>query len=67
MRSRRGVVPDALDPEVARLVGAAFARVVGASVEAGVTVGESVYPAGEIHKDEFQYWRKFDREVKGRR
>ncbi|WP_022981673.1 DUF2164 domain-containing protein [Ideonella sp. B508-1] len=21
----------------------------------------------EIHEDEFQYWRKFDREVKGRR
>jgi phosphomannomutase len=46
----RGVVPDDLSPEVARLVGAAFAHVVGASVDAGgpgtVVVGNDMRPSG---------------------
>jgi phosphomannomutase len=46
----RGVVPDDLGPEVARLVGAAFARVVGASTEAGgpgaVVVARDMRPSG---------------------
>ena len=31
----RGVVPDDLSPEIARLVGAAFVRVVGAAIADG--------------------------------
>jgi phosphomannomutase len=46
----RGVVPDDLSPEVARLVGAAFARVVGASRADGgagtVVVGRDMRPSG---------------------
>jgi phosphomannomutase len=46
----RGVFPDDLDAEVARLVGAAFARVVGASREAGgagrIVVGQDMRPSG---------------------
>jgi phosphomannomutase len=46
----RGVVPDDLSPEIARLVGAAFAHVVGAStVEGGpgtVVVGHDMRPSG---------------------
>ena len=46
----RGVVPDDLSPEIARLVGAAFVRVVGASTEAGgpgtVVVGRDMRPSG---------------------
>jgi phosphomannomutase len=46
----RGVVPDDLSPEIARLVGAAFVHVVGAStVEGGpgtVVVGHDMRPSG---------------------
>ena len=46
----RGVVPDDLSPEIARLVGAAFVRVVGASVADGgpgaVVVGHDMRPSG---------------------
>jgi phosphomannomutase len=46
----RGVVPDDLGPEIARLVGAAFARVVGASRSAGgpgtVVVARDMRPSG---------------------
>jgi phosphomannomutase len=46
----RGVVPDDLGPDVARLVGAAFVQVVGASTAAGgpgtVVVGRDMRPSG---------------------
>ena len=46
----RGVVPDDLSPEVARLVGAAFAHVVGASTAHGgpgtIVVGNDMRPSG---------------------
>jgi phosphomannomutase len=46
----RGVVPDDLSPEIARLVGAAFAQVVGASKTAGgpgtIVVGNDMRPSG---------------------
>ena len=46
----RGVVPDDLSPEVARLVGAAFAHVVGASTADGgpgtIVVGNDMRPSG---------------------
>ena len=46
----RGVVPDDLSPEIARLVGAAFVRVVGASAADGgpgaVVVGHDMRPSG---------------------
>ncbi len=46
----RGIVPDDLSPDVARLTGAAFAQVVGASTSAGgpgtVVVGNDMRPSG---------------------
>jgi phosphomannomutase len=46
----RGVVPDDLSPEIARLVGAAFVTVVGAASSAGgpgaVVVGHDMRPSG---------------------
>jgi phosphomannomutase len=46
----RGVVPDDLSPEIARLVGAAFVRVVGAAAADGgpgaVVVGHDMRPSG---------------------
>ena len=46
----RGVVPDDLSPEVARLVGAAFAHVVGAATADGgpgtIVVGNDMRPSG---------------------
>lgn len=46
----RGVVPDDLSPEIARLVGAAFVRVVGAAARDGgpgaVVVGHDMRPSG---------------------
>jgi phosphomannomutase len=46
----RGVVPDDLSPDIARLVGAAFVRVVGASAADGgpgtVVVGRDMRPSG---------------------
>ena len=46
----RGVVPDDLSPQIARLVGAAFVRVVGASTTDGgpgtVVVGQDMRPSG---------------------
>ena len=46
----RGVVPDDLSPQIARLVGAAFVRVVGASTADGgpgtVVVGQDMRPSG---------------------
>jgi phosphomannomutase len=46
----RGVVPDDFGPDIARLVGAAFVRVVGAATSAGgpgaVVVGRDMRPSG---------------------